>query len=105
MVVDRRHPEVARGGNFRGLVLLLLAGHLDDQVQRAVFAVPIVENQEGQTSFEPALSLPPRPTPMQRTQPPAELAFQFADELFGRQQTSRWVVNRMTERRSSSSRR
>ncbi len=36
VVVDGRHPQRARRGDLGGLVLLRLAGDLDDQVQQVV---------------------------------------------------------------------
>ena len=43
MVVDGRHPERAGGGDLGGLVLLLLAGDFDDQVEQVVRAVAVVD--------------------------------------------------------------
>lgn len=43
MPIDRRHPEVARSGNFDLLLLLLLAGHLDDVVVEVSGTGTVVE--------------------------------------------------------------
>ena len=43
VVVDRRHPQRAGRGDLGGLVLLLLAGDFDDQVQQVVRAVAVVD--------------------------------------------------------------
>ena len=43
VVVDGRHPQRARRGDLGGFVLLLLAGHFDDQVHEVIRAVAVVE--------------------------------------------------------------
>jgi hypothetical protein len=46
MVVDGRHPQCARGGDLGRLLLFLLTGDFDDQVQEVVRAAAVVEAGE-----------------------------------------------------------
>src|ERR1035441_10276052 len=43
VVVDGRHPQRARCGDFGSLVFLLLAGHFDDQAQQVIRTVAVVD--------------------------------------------------------------
>jgi len=57
VVVDGGHPQHARRGGLAGLVFLLLAGDLDDQVEQVIGAAAVVDADDEVGRVAPLLAV------------------------------------------------